>query len=54
MDYSMLTPGYNCEYVKIKDLLNKVLKSVRKTNNKKRTLHKIIKCVEPMSGIIFD
>ena len=32
MDYSMLTPGYNCEYVKIKDLLNKVLKSVEITN----------------------
>ena len=32
MDYSMLTPGYNCERVEIKDLLNKVLESVEITN----------------------
>lgn len=32
MDYSMLTPGYNCERVEIKDLLNKVLKSVEITD----------------------
>ena len=32
MDYSMLTSGYNCERVEIKDLLNKVLKSVEITN----------------------
>lgn len=28
----MLTPGYNCERVEIKDLLNKVLESVEITN----------------------
>ena len=32
MVYSTLKPGYDCERVEIKDLLNKVLKSVEITN----------------------